>query len=79
VLAEAGLALDDFARVARIAEGTRRDGAVALADVDARLPDEPDALDVSFTLPAGAYATVVMREICKSDVGTAGDSPEASA
>lgn len=73
VLAEAGLVLDDFARVARVAEGTRRDAAVALTDVDARVPDEPDALDVCFALPAGAYATVVMREICKANAGDAGD------
>jgi tRNA pseudouridine13 synthase len=54
--------------VGALGEGTRRplaieimDGAVAIA------ADSDDAIDVSFTLPSGAYATTVMREVMKTD------------
>jgi tRNA pseudouridine13 synthase len=30
-------------------------------------PEDGDALDVSFTLPSGSYATTVLREYCKVD------------
>ncbi|MEZ4366792.1 MAG: tRNA pseudouridine(13) synthase TruD [Kofleriaceae bacterium] len=66
ILAEAGLTTGDFARVGSLAEGTRRDAAIVLDDVAAaRVDDDPAALEVRFTLPAGAYATVVMREVMK--------------
>jgi tRNA pseudouridine13 synthase len=68
ILAGAGLTAADFARVGALGEGTRRplaieimDGAVAIA------ADSDDAIDVSFTLPSGAYATTVMREVMKTD------------
>jgi len=68
VLAEAGLTLADFARVGSLAEGTRRDAAIPLADVStAAVADDPTAVEVCFTLPAGAYATVVMRELMKAE------------
>ncbi|HTL34855.1 MAG TPA: tRNA pseudouridine(13) synthase TruD [Kofleriaceae bacterium] len=64
ILDAAGLAADSFASVARIAEGTRRDAAVAVGNPSVR-PIE-DGLEVAFTLPGGAYATAVMREVMKS-------------
>jgi tRNA pseudouridine13 synthase len=80
ILAWAGVALTDFARVGALGEGTRRplaieitDGAVAVAaGVD-------DAIDVSFTLPSGAYATTVMREVMKTDEPTAATDPAGDA
>ncbi len=68
ILAAAGLSLTDFARVARMAEGTRRDAAVAVDAVDVAVdPDDATSLLVSFGLPSGAYATVIMRELQKTD------------
>lgn len=65
ILAAAGLSVDDFAKVARIAEGTRRDATIAVRDPAVRTAD--DSLEVEFALPSGAYATAVMRELMKSD------------
>jgi tRNA pseudouridine13 synthase len=64
ILASHGLDLPAFARVRAIAEGTRRDAAIdvssaAVVDVDA------STIEVAFTLPGGAYATAVMREVMK--------------
>jgi tRNA pseudouridine13 synthase len=70
ILAAAGLALDDFRRVGPLAEGTRRDaGMVVTAPTVTALG--PDAIEVAFALPAGGYATTVMREVMKVD-----DAPE---
>lgn len=64
VLDAAGVTLDDFRRAGKLAEGTRRPIAVpidgARVDVDA-----DGAVCVCFSLPAGAYATAVLREIVK--------------
>jgi len=64
LLAEQELSLDSFKRVGKLARGARRRFAIPLGetsveDVDAR------TIAVSFTLPAGSYATAVMREIVK--------------
>jgi tRNA pseudouridine13 synthase len=49
-----------------IDEGTRRDAAIAVRDVDVFEATE-NAFEVCFTLPGGAYATAVMREVMKQD------------
>jgi tRNA pseudouridine13 synthase len=64
ILAAAGLTADSFHAVRAIAEGTRRDAAIDVAETS--ISEESDALVISFTLPGGAYATAVMREIMKS-------------
>ena len=64
ILAAAGLAPDAFAKVANIAEGTRRDASIAVKEIT--VAGDPSTLEVGFALPAGAYATVVMREIMKT-------------
>ncbi|HUS26950.1 MAG TPA: tRNA pseudouridine(13) synthase TruD [Kofleriaceae bacterium] len=64
ILDAAGLAADSFAGVSRIAEGTRRDAAVAVGNPSVRAVEE--GIEVAFTLPGGAYATAVMREVMKS-------------
>ena len=63
ILAEAGLAPGAFHAVRAIAEGTRRDASIEVGE--ATIAEEPDAVVISFTLPGGAYATAVMREIMK--------------
>jgi tRNA pseudouridine13 synthase len=63
ILAAAGLERGSFAAVRAIAEGTRRDASIQVRDVE--VTAEPDAIVVAFTLPGGAYATAVMREVMK--------------
>jgi tRNA pseudouridine13 synthase len=65
ILAAAGLTRDDFAKVAQIAEGTRRDASIAVQESAIRTLDSD--LEITFALPAGAYATAVMREVMKSE------------
>jgi len=62
VLAEAGLALADFARVGRLAPGSRRPLALRLAEIALAAP-AAGVLTLSFALPAGAYASVLLDEI----------------
>jgi tRNA pseudouridine13 synthase len=66
ILAAAGLTREDFAKVAQIAEGTRRDASIAVRESAIRTLDD-GSLEISFALPAGAYATAVMREVMKSE------------
>ncbi len=63
VLAEAGLAPGDFARARDLGEGTRR--AVRMIVDDLSVDDDRGALRLAFTLPAGAYATSLLREVMK--------------
>jgi tRNA(Glu) U13 pseudouridine synthase TruD len=65
ILASAGLARDSFANVRAIAEGTRRDATIAIGQPTVRTV-EPGVIEVAFSLPGGAYATAVMRELMKS-------------
>ena len=67
-LAASGLDAEKLARFARDGEGTRRPYRVRLTDPEARA--DADGLVLSFTLPAGAYATIVLRELAgASDEG----------
>ena len=63
ILAAAGLARDSFASVRAIAEGTRRDASIQVGEPSVAADGE--TLEVAFTLPGGAYATTVMREVMK--------------
>ena len=64
VLAEAGLDEALFERGGGETEGTRRPLRVRPADAAAE--EAPEGLRISFSLPPGAYATAVLREITKS-------------
>jgi tRNA pseudouridine13 synthase len=66
VLRNAGMTLASFRPGGALAEGTRRAVAIAITDATAAAAGD-DAIDVSFTLPSGAYATAVMREVMKTD------------
>lgn len=56
----------DFQPLRAIAEGTRRPATIIPADPAVDVVGEArDAIRVTFTLPAGAYATAVMRELQK--------------
>ncbi len=56
---------DAFATVRSIAEGTRRDATITVGAPVVSTP-LPGVLQVEFSLPGGAYATAVMRELMKS-------------
>ncbi len=58
----------DFHPLRAIAEGTRRQATVLLGEPTATpLEGAGGAIRVTFTLPAGSYATAVMREVQKPD------------
>ncbi|HEY5938972.1 MAG TPA: tRNA pseudouridine(13) synthase TruD [Kofleriaceae bacterium] len=63
ILDAAGLTLESFATVRAIAEGTRRDAAIAVGEV--AVSGHDSTVEVAFVLPGGAYATAVMREVMK--------------
>ncbi|MEM3501812.1 MAG: tRNA pseudouridine(13) synthase TruD [Candidatus Bathyarchaeia archaeon] len=63
ILREAGVTLDMFDQVK--VEGTRRLGRLSLHDLQVEI--EGSNLVVSFTLPKGAFATSVLREIMKTE------------
>jgi len=71
VLHDAGLTPEVFQGFGKLAQGTRRHNLVYLDDLSAIF--EPDGLRLSFFLPAGSYATVVLQEIMKSAAASAGD------
>ncbi|HUX01513.1 MAG: tRNA pseudouridine(13) synthase TruD [Phycisphaerae bacterium] len=65
VLAASGIGPEDFTRVKALRlRGGRRPLRIPLADV--RLEPDGEDLLLAFTLPPGAYATVVLAEITKS-------------
>jgi tRNA pseudouridine13 synthase len=66
VLAEAGLSAESFEGFGKLVMGTRRHNLIYLDDLTAQR--EPDGLRLKFSLPAGSYATVLLREIMKADV-----------
>jgi tRNA pseudouridine13 synthase len=70
VLRDNGLSPGSFGGFGKLVLGTRRHNMVYLDDLAADW--EPEGLRLSFTLPAGSYATVLLREVMK----TAVDEPE---
>ncbi len=65
LLEESGLTMDRLAKWKRVAPGTRRFVRVPLRDLDLTVSDNTVELD--FTLPAGSYATILVREVLKRD------------
>lgn len=65
VLADAGFAPTAFAGFGKLLQGTRRHNLIYLDDLTAVL--EPEGVRLSVTLPAGSYATVLLRELCKGE------------
>jgi tRNA pseudouridine13 synthase len=75
ILAHHQLERGAFASVRTIAEGTRRDAAIALGDV-AILAVDGSTLEIAFTLPGGGYATTVMREVVKDPAQQVDGEPQ---
>jgi tRNA pseudouridine13 synthase len=65
-LADAGLARSSFNGFGKLLQGTRRHDLVYLDGLSATV--EPDGVRLTFTLPAGSYATVLLREVMKTEV-----------
>jgi tRNA pseudouridine13 synthase len=64
ILRDAGLGIDAFAGFGKLLAGTRRHNLVYIDELSAATG--PDGLRLSFALPAGTYATVLLREVMKT-------------
>jgi tRNA pseudouridine13 synthase len=74
VLQDNGLSPRSFDGFGKLMLGTRRHNMVYLDDLAATW--EQEGLRLSFTLPAGSYATVLLREVMKADLDDADGSDE---
>ena len=74
VLHDNGLSPASFGGFGKLVLGTRRHNMVYLDDLTADW--EPGGLRLSFTLPAGSYATVLLREVMKTAVDEPGEGDE---
>ena len=72
VLAEAGLTTSVFNGFGKLVQGTRRHNLIYLDDLSATV--EPDGVRLNVSLPAGSYATVLLRECIKGEVGDADEN-----
>lgn len=72
VLAEAGLTMEPFRQNRKLTPGGRRPLMVRPGEMQATLAEQ--GLLLAFTLPSGAYATVVLREFLKPE----SDAPDQS-
>jgi|SRR5262245_7420594 len=66
VLEAAGLSRSSFEGFGKLVLGTRRHNAAYIDDLSAKW--EGEGLRLEFTLPAGSYATVLLREVMKAEV-----------
>jgi tRNA pseudouridine13 synthase len=64
ILADAGLTPASFAGFGKLVQGTRRHNLVYIDDLAAVV--EAEGVRLTFTLPAGSYATVLLREVMKN-------------
>ncbi|MCE9529541.1 MAG: tRNA pseudouridine(13) synthase TruD [Planctomycetes bacterium] len=67
ILEESGIARSAFDGFGKLLMGTRRHNLVYPDELTAVW--EPEGLRLTFTLPAGCYATVLLREVMKNEVG----------
>jgi tRNA pseudouridine13 synthase len=65
LLAAEAIGPESFKILGRLAEGTRRPLLVPVGEAAVRAGDAPDAIVLSFTLPSGSYATVLLAEVTK--------------
>jgi tRNA pseudouridine13 synthase len=65
VLKDAGLERSAFAAFGKLLSGTRRHNLIYVDDLTGSI--ESEGVRLQFTLPAGSYATVLLREITKRD------------
>ena len=65
LLQEMGLTLEHLGKWKRVAPGTRRFVRVPVQKIGVTVSD--NTVNLEFTLPAGSYATILVREILKRD------------
>ena len=65
VLQDAGLTVESFHGFGKLLSGTRRHNLIYLDDLTAAVG--PEGVRLTFTLPAGCYATVLLREVMKTN------------
>jgi tRNA pseudouridine13 synthase len=65
-LADAGLTTQAFHGFGKLLQGTRRHNLIRIDDLAGTV--EPEGVRLTFTLPAGSYATVLLREVSKGAV-----------
>lgn len=74
VLADNGLTPEHFDRPGKLLLGTRRHNLIYLDELTATWDD--DGLNLDFILPSGSYATILLREIMKTDVAISDEAAE---
>ena len=72
VLSNNRLSLASFIGFGKLMGGTRRHNLIYLDDLISTW--EPDGLRLTFTLPSGCYATVLLAEVMKTNPDTSSDS-----
>ncbi|MFI5337760.1 MAG: tRNA pseudouridine(13) synthase TruD, partial [Opitutales bacterium] len=70
VLVEAGLTRAAFLGFGKLLQGTRRHNLIYIDGQDATVT--PDGVNLTFMLPAGSYATVLLREVMKRELADDG-------
>jgi tRNA pseudouridine13 synthase len=66
ILRDAGLTAESFSGFGKLVQGTRRHNLIYIDDLSAKR--ETEGVRLTFSLPAGSYATVLLREVMKSDL-----------
>ena len=74
ILAEFKLQPDVFVGFGKLVQGTRRHNIVYVQDLSAAM--DGATLRLSFTLPAGSYATMLVRELMKTAISADEDSSD---
>jgi tRNA pseudouridine13 synthase len=74
ILADADLGQNSFRRFGKLLQGTRRHNLLYPGDLAAQV--ESAGVRLTFTLPAGSYATVLLRELMKTQLQD--DEPSAA-
>jgi tRNA pseudouridine13 synthase len=68
LLAELGLGAQSFAGFGKLVQGTRRHNLVYVDALAAA--QDSTTICLTFTLPAGSYATILLHEVMKTEVPT---------
>ncbi len=71
ILSQADLPETAFAGFGKLMPGTRRHNLLYIDDL--KFSQETDGIRLTFSLPSGSYATVLLREIMKGDYGVGED------
>jgi tRNA pseudouridine13 synthase len=71
LLHEVGLTVQSFHGFGKLVSGTRRHNLIYVDDLVASV--EAEGVRLTFTLPAGSYATILLREITKKEDGEGDD------